>query len=232
MATTLGSSSLVGAHGSYMNPGQVGPSGYGYVPGTGTPDNSLNEQAREFDVNSAGKQQILALLQAAVSQASGTNLGGVTAPTISTQTIPGVGGSSPYTPTPYDTSADTAAYTTAKQQTGQALQAGLAGLRNAMQARGISGSGIEGAGESSLYASGLSDLSNVSAQNAETTAGRAFTANQSALSRAEQAREYDEGQATDVAKFNAGNNLNAGEFNVTTAANKLATLVGAYKGLY
>lgn len=222
-----GGSSAGNARPTYTNPAAPGQPYYDT-----TPDNALNENARQFDVNQNNRQQILALLQAAVSQASGTNLGGVTAPTVNVATIPGAGGASPYTPTPYDTAADTAAYTTAKQQTGEALQASLQGLRNAMQARGITGSGVEGQQTESLYASGLNALSNVSAQNAETTAGRAFTANQSAAQRAEQAREYDEGQATDVAKFNAGNNLNANEFNVTTQANKLATLVGAYKGLY
>jgi hypothetical protein len=213
---------------SYVNQA-IGPNGMPLL-GSSTPDNSLNEQAREFDVTSGDKEQILALLQAAVKQASGTNLGGVTAPQINV--APGSANVSPYAPSPYDASADTAAFTAAKQKTGQELQGALSGLRNAMQARGITGSGIEGQGAESLYASGLSDLSNVNAAQAEGTAGRAFTANQAALSRGEQAREYDTGQQTDVAKFNASNALNASQFNVTTAANKLATLVGAYKGLY
>lgn len=198
-----------------------------------TPDNALNEQAREFNITAEGRNNILALLQAAVQSASGVDsqLGGVS-PSSVTAIQAGGPNASPYSPTAADEASATAAFTQAKQNTADSLNASLQGLRNAMQARGITGSGIEGQGTSSLYASGLEDLSNEGSTEANTLAQEAYGANQQTASLNEQAREANQSAAINTGEFNASQAQQAGEFNVTTAANKLNTLVNAYKGIY
>lgn len=92
---------------------------------------------------------------------------------------------------PYDMAAERAGYGAAKERIGMAMQRALQGLKAAMAQRGIRGSTIERAGLENVFGGGLSDLAGVDRQLAENRADRAFTAEQTDLTRADRGREFD-----------------------------------------
>lgn len=134
-----------------------------------------NRQQAFTESQALARQQALAAIAAQIQTSTGYSPGG-TAP-------------APAPTSPADLASENAGYGRAKERTGLAMQSALKGLRGAMASRGISGSGIEATGTASVYGGGVGDLAETDRQMAEQGAGRAFTANQSALDRAEQARQ-------------------------------------------
>jgi hypothetical protein len=193
-----------------------------------TQQNQLDEQKRQFDLTMAARQRALQSLTSQISATAGG--AGGTLPMASVGGGSGGGGTyysppSSSTASGYQDTADSKAYARAKDNTGAALAASLKGLQATMAARGISGSGIEGAETEKLFQGGLSDLANTDATQAGKTAEHAFTDEQAGKARGEQAREFDVGQSTDVSKFNAG--LIADKQSKT-----LSSILQAYGSLY
>lgn len=106
----------------------------------------------------------------------------------------GSGGSGGYSP-----SADAATYGRAKDNTGLALTAAQKGLDEAMNRRGIFGSGIHAANLEDLYAAGLGDLAETDRQLAEGTADRGFRSSEAALGRSWESGERAADRAAGLA---------------------------------
>lgn len=114
---------------------------------------------------------------------------------------PGIGANSGATP--YDQEAESGAYGKAKERTGLAAQSAMRGLREQLNARGLTGSGIESQGVEDIFKSGLGQLADTDRQLASERSGRAFTAGQSALN-----REFTAGQS-DIDRTIGQNEYNA-----------------------
>lgn len=93
---------------------------------------------------------------------------------------------------PYDRTAESAAYTSAKERTGLAMQSALKGLRGVARGRGISGSTIEGDLIQKLFGQGLGELAGTDRQLAEKFADRSFDAENMDLSRLTQHSQFSD----------------------------------------
>jgi hypothetical protein len=99
----------------------------------------------------------------------------------------------------YNPAADAATYTRAKENTGQALTAAQRGLDEAMNRRGIFGSGIHAGNLQELYESGLGDLAETDRQLAEGTADRGFRSSEAAAGRNWESGERERDRAAGFA---------------------------------
>lgn len=103
----------------------------------------------------------------------------------------------------YDTAAEDAAYTGARQRVGAETAASLKGLREVMSGRGIGGSGIEGKNIRSTFKTGLEDLAGVNAGLAAGKANRAFDWQKTMAPIREQGRQFDVSAAARTKEFAA-----------------------------
>ncbi len=127
-------------------------------------------------------------------------------PSTATGTATGTAPGQKFTPDnvlqPVDQQAgNAAAFAAAKDQVGQQMRGALTGLSGAMAGRGISGSGLEAAGQVGTIGTGQSQLGDVSRQQAVTNAD---LSNQNAVT-SYQGNIAQEGQQNQLAEANAAN---------------------------